>query len=283
MSSDLAPDLLLAKIFSISEKRAEESEKITNKKKKMNYINSGIGQAIDEYVLEISKMSDKEFNKLIRKRGNQLSIINKKFQDVVLGMMRNDKDIDIETLSSVAQSFSINKLKISPKTEKILLRKTILERLFVLELFGKFELFTSLFVLALEQNPLSKLENIIKTRFDSDMNWAYAISILATHENLVKKKLIDLGMTEEQIEDFLKTKGQHFPNLVEYLSKLIMEKENRKVGLSFYKSSALREIRNKLEHEGYKQKIEKQDIIDLLNDIEKFEREIFPNTKIKPA
>lgn len=276
MTTDLAPDLLLSKIFSITEKRVNESNKITNKKKKMNYVNAAFGEAIDEYVLEIAKMSDKEYGKLIRKRGNQISIITKKFQDQLLGMMRDDKNIDMETLSSVAQSFDTKSFKLSPKTDKILVRKKILERLFALEFLGKIELFTSLVLLMLELNSLSKLENIIKSRFDSDMNWAFAVSILATHENLVKKKLIDLGMSEDEIKDFLNNKGNHFPNLVDHLSKLIMEKENRSVGLSFYRSSALRAIRNKLEHEGYKQKITKQEIVDLLNDIEKFDHEIFP-------
>ena len=194
-------------------------------------------------------------------------------------MMREDKNVDMETLSTVAQSFNVSNFKLTSKTDNILKKRAVLERLFVLEFAGKIEMFTSLVVLALEQNPLTKLEDIIKRRFDSDLNWAFAVSILATHENLVKKKLIDLGMTEEEIKDFLNNRGKHFPNLVEHLSKLIKEKENRSVGLSFHKSSALREVRNKLEHEGYKQKIEKQDIVELLNDIERFEKEIFQDKK----
>lgn len=279
MVSDVAPDVLLAKIFAITEKRANKSEKITDKKKRLDYINDGISEAINEYILEISKMSDKEFDELIKKRGNQLSITKKKLESLILNMMRDDKSVDMETLSTVAQSFNAGNLKLSPKSETMLNRKESSERLFALEFLGKLEMFFSLLILAFEQNSLYRLEEIIKRRFDSDIHWASAVSILAAHENLVKKKLIDLGMTEEQIEEFLKTKGQHFPNLVEHLSKLITEKEHRKVGLSFYKSSALREIRNKLEHEGYKQKIDKNDIDELLSDIEKFESEIFQDKK----
>jgi len=50
------------------------------------------------------------------------------------------------------------------------------------------------------------------------------------------------------------------------------------LGLSFYKSSALKEIRNKLEHERYNLQVKPEELRDLVNEIEKFEKEIYGNS-----
>lgn len=86
-------------------------------------------------------------------------------------------------------------------------------------------------------------------------------------------------MSQIEISEFIKTKGQHFPNLVDLLSEKISKQEQRDVGLAFYKSSTLRVIRNKFVHEGYKMKITSEEVNDLLSDIEKFEKELFLETK----
>ena len=77
--------------------------------------------------------------------------------------------------------------------------------------------------------PLSNLEQIIKKHFHADANWYVAISILAVHENLVKKKLIDLKVTEEEITRVLKK--SKFEGLVKRLGELIEKEEKRKLSL----------------------------------------------------
>ncbi|MCH7561786.1 MAG: hypothetical protein IIC67_10565 [Thaumarchaeota archaeon] len=93
----------------------------------------------------------------------------------------------------------------------------------------------------------------------------------------MKKKLIELNESEEEIEKILK--NLKFQGLVNYLGKLIEKKEKRKLNLSFYKSSSLRNVRNKLEHEGYKQPVTNDEVLDLLKEIKKFEKELYLEKK----
>ena len=139
------------------------------------------------------------------------------------------------------------------------------------------ELFYALVLEAMKFSPITRLQNILVKQFESDFSWAMAISILATQENLVKQKLMELGQDKKEIKEFLKGKGNNFSKLVEWLSQEIEKKEQRKLTLSFYKSSTLREMRNTIEHEGFDIKISKDDVDDILKDIKKFEKELFPS------
>ena len=62
--------------------------------------------------------------------------------------------------------------------------------------------------------------------------------------------------------------------VLDLLESKIEEKEKRKVSLSFYRYATLRIVRNKLEHEGYKQSVTKDDVLNLANEIEKFGAEL---------
>ncbi len=101
---------------------------------------------------------------------------------------------------------------------------------------------------------------------------------MATHENLVKKKLVELGMLEDLVEHLSRTKG--FPKLIDRLAKLIERREKRRVSLTFYKTSSLRTVRNKIEHEGYKLGVTRDEVFDLLKDTLRFETELFPNPPV---
>ena len=163
----------------------------------------------------------------------------------------------------------------NPKVEKILDNKETLGRLFLLELLRRFQFQLSDMKGRVTLQPLLELTNLVSRRFNHDINWCIAIAILATHENLVKKKLILLKVSEDEINKTEKDKK--FIGLVDLLNRKIEEIERRKVSLTFYKSSALREIRNTLEHYGYSQPVTRNDVLELLKDIKKFELEIFVN------
>jgi hypothetical protein len=67
------------------------------------------------------------------------------------------------------------------------------------------------------------------------------------------------------------------------LTKEIEQKENRKLGLGFFKSDTLRTVRNELEHRGYRHKVTKEQMLELLKDLKDFEKEIFPVTNSQIA
>ncbi len=121
--------------------------------------------------------------------------------------------------------------------------------------------------------PLTLMTAMVKSHFGADENWLFAASILATHENLVKKKLLDLGIPESEIEN----ENMKFHELMERLTKEIEQKENRNLGLAFYKTDTLRTVRNELEHRGYRHKVSKEQMLELLKDLKDFQKEVFPH------
>jgi len=150
-----------------------------------------------------------------------------------------------------------------------------MDRFLVLLFFQYIGLMNVQRALDLELEPFQQLNAIVHRRFGAQYYWSLAVALLATHENLVKKKLVELGMNEEEIERISRTKG--FPKLIQQLARLIERKDKRSVSLAFYKTSSLRTVRNQLEHQGYKLAVTRDEIFDLLKDTLRFETELFPN------
>jgi len=148
----------------------------------------------------------------------------------------------------------------------------MLERTLVLLVVSYFQLGLQQQVMNASIEPLSMMANMIANHFNADVNWLFAVSILATHENLVKRKLLDLGVDETTME------SENYPALIERLAKEIEDKEKRKLGLGFYKTDSLRTIRNELEHRGYRYKVTREQMLELLRDLKDFEREVFQPT-----
>ncbi len=147
--------------------------------------------------------------------------------------------------------------------------RKLLQRTLVLMVVSYFQLGLQTQVTNASLEPLSLIASMVANHFGADANWLFAVSILATHENLVKKKLLDLGVAEATLEN------ERFPSLIEQLAKEIESREKRKLGLSFYKTSSLRTIRNELEHRGYRYKVTREQMLELLKDLKDFEREVF--------
>ena len=63
-------------------------------------------------------------------------------------------------------------------------------------------------------------------------------------ESLVKKKLLELGVTKNEMRG-------SFHNLLEKTINLIETKEGRRLASDVFLSAGYRKIRNKLDHEGY--------------------------------
>ena len=262
-----------------SSKNIDKTKGSANKAKKMtlNY-----NDAIKEYFLFVTNWSEKKYDKHIEKRGQQLLKASEKFQEYMIKESADDSKISIEdigALSLIPEYAELAKDDFVNWKGFDNMNDGTFARLFCLEFMSRMEMFYLLIGEAMKFAPITRLQDILIRRFNSDFSWAMAVAVLATQENLVKQKLIELGHTKDQIKEFLKEKGNNFARLVDLLAQEIEKKEKRKLTLSFYKSSTLREMRNTIEHEGFDIKITKEDANDILKDIEKFEKELFPETK----
>jgi hypothetical protein len=267
-----------SKIFSPSTK--EEQAKYDNlkgSKEKVNFALSEFSKSLQEYFVQISDMSETEFDTLMRKRIDRIMSI---FGEVAGGAIREmaslDKipidDIGMLTIASQMHISNDFEITINPKTATVLENNENLIRLLNLEIMNRYEKLMDEQLLEITFRPLFRITEILRRRFDTDFNWALASSLLSIHENLVKKKLRELDIDEKEIMQI--ERERKFSGLIDRLRQKIEEnKEN--VGVLFYKSSTLRDVRNKMEHHGYKQKISSDDVIELLDDLEKFEMSIF--------
>ena len=234
-------------------------------------------ELLRQLIIEISKLKDADWRRFVREQIKPLEEAWEKLGKEWLDQKLAHGELswqDMKLLlaeAEVADEFAHRRLT---KVEKeALARRRTLERVLALTWIGYAQLYLSLGALGIALDPLSQIINLVEPRFGADENWVLSIAALAAHENLVKKKLVELGVADGRIEKVSRDKG--FGPLVALLEKEIENKEKRQVSLAFYKSSSIRAIRNKLEHEGYKQKVTKDEMLDLVRDIRRFEGEIF--------
>jgi hypothetical protein len=130
---------------------------------------------------------------------------------------------------------------------------------------------------AIRQNNLNFFEfneagSIVQRRFGFDYNWLICLSLIQLHENMIKKKIVELG---SQIE-----RDDKMPQLISKLSKLIEDKEKRKVSVSLLLSNGIKNVRDTMTHEGYKHSVSKEDLENIFEDILKLERTLYPEIKL---
>jgi hypothetical protein len=227
---------------------------------------------------EVLSLSDKDFKVFLKEQFGAVfkAIENIGSEYVDKKLARGEmsmQDIQLlayegETLDRVAKYElpGVGRRKVSPKREH--------ERMMALGVLSIFSNMANQAYLNAALEPLAQLNNLVSRRFGADQNWVFTVATLATHENLVKKKLAELGVSEQEIENLSKSGG--LSPLVSRLEKLIKSKENRQVSLGFYQASGLRTVRNELEHHGYAMKMSHDEMRGILKDVLKFEAELFP-------
>lgn len=228
-------------------------------------------------IVEISAMTDKDWRLFLREQTKPLEKwIEKTAEDILEQKLRQGafglKDISL--LYTHAELADRSTRWTRSETVALKKRRTI-ERLFALFGLSYVAMAFQTGITALSLEPLLMINSLVSRRFGADSNWTLAATILATHENLVKKKLSILGRSEKEIEGISRNEG--FSALIGVLATEIERKEKRKVSLTFYRASALRSVRNRVEHEGYKTTVTREEVLDLVKDTNRFELELFPN------
>jgi hypothetical protein len=95
--------------------------------------------------------------------------------------------------------------------------------------------------------PFFEVLNMAKNRLGIDENWATSTFALNLEESLVKKKLLEFGVSEKEMK-------VSFYRLLEKTAELIESREKRRLETDIFLSAGYRMIRNKLDHEGYRWK-----------------------------
>ena len=143
------------------------------------------------------------------------------------------------------------------------LSKKHLERYVVLLLLGSAQNELQVTQNAIEYNEFWRAITLVKRRLGFDHDWFTCLGLIQLHENLIKRKIIDLSG---------KIKGDEPINvLIINLAKLINEKENRDVTLDLEMSQGLKKIRDLMTHEGYLHKVTKNTLKKITKEIEDLE------------
>jgi hypothetical protein len=85
--------------------------------------------------------------------------------------------------------------------KRLLSKKGTIERLLVLQSIAHVQLLLGMTALGILLEPLSDLNQLVHRRFAVDENWTVAVAVLAVHENLIKRKLADLGVEESAVKN----------------------------------------------------------------------------------
>ena len=228
-------------------------------------------------IREIAKLNERDWKRYLKEQARPFAEFFEKTSQQILDQRLRRGQLTSQDLGllyaegEILQRFNL----LTRADEKTFDKKRTLERFVTLTAMQYTSLLFNLQLQAVNFEAFNQLNAIVSRRFGADYHWTVAVALLATHENLVKKKLVQLGITQSEIEHLSREKG--FANLIHRLAREIDRKEKRQVSLAFYKTSSLRTVRNKLEHEGYRLTVTADDVFELLKDTLRFETDLFPN------
>ena len=126
--------------------------------------------------------------------------------------------------------------------------------------------------------PFFDTLNIAEKVLGVDEQWIIAILALNIEENLLKKKLYELGSSNEEINQLGK---QGYYRLVDEVVKCVQEEEDRQVNLDVLLSHGYRKVRNMIDHEGYHWKPAKKDVFRIVGHLIRLTKNLWPQKEMK--
>ncbi len=121
----------------------------------------------------------------------------------------------------------------------------------------------------LEFYEFTEAVNMSQRRFGFDHNWLVCLSLIQLHENLIKKKIVDLGGDIKEDESIR--------SLISKLTRLIKENEKREVSFALLLSNGVKTARDTMSHEGFKHSISKKDLGNVWHEILELEVTLYPH------
>ena len=188
------------------------SERDAAKKLKLQY--RIIERAMRTTAEEIYRLSERDFRLYVKEQSKPFAEEHRKFEQDYLvqrithgGLTATDIPLMIAEQQSLKRTFDAFAPKVTGGYKRFMDRTLLLTTLRYAQLGFQLQLTNAAIEL------LSLMAAMVKNHFGADENWLFAVSILATHENLVKKKLLELGVSETEVEN------EKFPTLMERIDK----------------------------------------------------------------
>ena len=221
---------------------------------------------------ELKKLSDSQWEKymeeLFEPLVKQSEQISEKIDTLILKKSPDAKEYErYQKLKRISEKGNADLFQVLDQVD---LNKKQLERLLIIFFKHMIAADISLIQNNLDFYEFNEAGGVVQRRFGFDYNWLVCLSLIQLHENLVKKKITELG-GEIRKED-------RIDSLVPVLLKLIKEKEGRDVSLALLMSDGLKKTRNLMTHHGYKQSVSKSDLEKIFNEITSLEQTLYPNT-----
>ena len=218
---------------------------------------------------EVKSRSDKDFENLLEEVAQgfseQYATVNRDVDDIMLKISKDSEEFDkYHKTKSIREKYL--KLLASDLGESDLNKKQ-LERYLLLILLSQAQNDVQNMQNAVMYNELWRAINLVQRRLKFDHNWFTCLGLIQLHENLIKKKIVQL---EGQIKG-----DEPVEALIKELSKLIKKKENQDVTLDLQMSEGLKKIRDLMTHEGYKHKVTKDTLKKITKDVEDLESVLY--------
>lgn len=218
---------------------------------------------------EIKKRSERDFERWMEEVTHPFTTqyfdVEGQIDDIALNISKNSKEYDAyKKIQNIKKKFTADFFS---DLDDPSLKKKHLERFLVLLILGAAETELQSMKNIVEYNELGRAFNLVKRRFHFDHNWFTCLGLIQLHENLIKKKIVELG-GEIKGDEPIRV-------LIIKLSKLIKQKEKRDVTLDLLMSEGLKKIRDLMTHGGYKQKVYRITLKKITKDIEELESLLF--------
>jgi len=247
---------------------ATEQEKFERETDIVNQVKITLkAQRIIEKIVidELKTRSDKEFEEWIEEVtepfNKQFTSLSAQSEDVAFETSKTSKDFEnFKKIESLKKQYVKELFEEFGDPD---LSKKDLERFLVFTILGSAQVEIQNMQNNIEYNELHRIVALIQRRLKFDHNWFTCMGLIQLHENLLKKKIIELGgeiKGEEPIHILIKS-----------LSKLIKKKEHRDVTLELEMSQGLKKTRDLMTHEGYKYKVRKDTLKKITKEIEDLE------------
>jgi len=247
------------------EKQASEFEEIylrysgeTDKERKEEYRIQYLKKIVPIFTLafyaELVETSDREFNRMMSEVAKAME---ERLDEMGEGYL-NFELMKRNPLIVIQELFLTNRLgKLADKElrkhkdlffkdEEQALR--FVSRMMALMAMQNFSLTSAL----AELRPFFEVMDIGRKRLYIDENWATSVLALSLEEALVKKKLLEMGVSKSKL-------AGKFHTLLRETINLIEKKEKRRLSCEILLSTGYRNIRNKLVHEGHRWKPTKKE------------------------
>ena len=250
--------------------RAYKSEKDEVKKVELGYALSEVLAPVilPIYFEQLATMSDRDFSSYCRELRKPVLEKAEEVGEEYLKydmIMRNPLVVLTEIVALEKCSKRLGK-KIEKRIEHHFKDSKLIERLLVLISINYFA-YRIAFV---RFRPFFDVLNTARNKLGVDETWLIASAALDLEENMLKKKLIELGMCVDEIDNL------EYYDMVDKVIKLIKKKEGRQIGLDLLLTSGYRKVRNMFEHRGYEYRPKNEEILNIIAHVIKLGKFLWP-------